>query len=141
MSLADFLDFQLPCAEPGREDDWFIADAITPEELLEQRPRVEAQVGEPLTDAALAEELARRRRAAISACTFDCPMVARRMCLAEGLEADGARHGIRGGYTSRERRIIVRMARERDAGRIPTRKLARLFDEASADRREALNPQ
>lgn len=139
MSAADFVDFELPCTQPGKQDDWFIADALTAEEIEEQRPRIEAQAGRPLSGTEVAEELGRRRRDAMAACTFDCPMVARRRCLAEGLEGEDTRHGIRGGYSARERRIIVRMANERNAGRIPTAKLARLFTEAGAERREALD--
>lgn len=140
MTARDYLDFKLPCTEPGREDDWFIEDTVSPTELEDHRARIQGQLGRSLSDTELAAELTRRRRDAIASCSFDCPLVARRRCLAEGLEGGNAlKHGIRGGYAARERRIMLRMAKEREAGRVPNEALVKLFTQSGAERREALD--
>lgn len=116
MTENQFIHFDLPCTEPGLEDDWFIDHGV----------------------AKLSAE-GRARQDAIRKCYFDCPMKARLLCLDEGLKPENIPHGIWGGYTEAERRAIVSQIRERDKKHPDRKKLARAI--LSQERREALNPK
>lgn len=48
----------------------------------------------------------RRRRKAIQACWWDCPMQRRLLCLDKGLESPNLSHGVWGGYTEAQRQEI-----------------------------------
>lgn len=59
-----------------------------------------------------------RRRRAIQACWFDCPMKARPVCLDVGLQPGPTlEHGIYGGRTEDERQTIVAERDEHERGR------------------------
>jgi hypothetical protein len=132
---ADLRDFNdLPCQDPLRMDDWFIPKdgKLANEEIADVAMRVDDWIHEHIEDlkdlshneldelrekritqAVKAEEAeGRRRRAeAIRSCYLDCPMVARLLCLDEGIK--NPEHGIWGGYPELERRQIAAAVRSR----------------------------
>lgn len=115
--MHQFIQFgdQLPCREPGREDDWFIDHGV-----------------------AKSSEKGKARRRAIQSCYYDCPMQARLLCLDEGLKPENVPWGIWGGYTESERKLIRDQFAERIKEHPDRRKLAKAI--LSNEKREALKP-
>lgn len=151
MRQAQFLQFDLPCTDPERRDDWFIParDPLAPDEEKEIRQQVwidftddsglPAEGVEKAADKAVADriaELKSKRRKAIQSCHFDCPMKARLLCLDEGLKPINLEHGVWGGYTESERRDIATAIRNRKKG-ISTGRAAQII--ISAEKKEALD--
>lgn len=128
----DFTQFELPCTDPERMNDWHISERapLAPEDEEDVRilARMQVRMDDPrateekelkAADRAVNEavtELRARRRQAIASCYYDCPMQARRMCLAEGLKPLNLDHGIWGGYPESERRDVVAAIRRREKG-------------------------
>lgn len=143
-----YAEFDLPCTDPDRMDDWFIGERpqLEPEEraLLEQQAiksfteykvpsaedELERLVAERIADLKL------RRRRAIQSCYFDCPMRARLLCLDDGLKPGNQEHGIMGGYPESERRDIVKAIKAR-TDKMGTMKAAKVI--LSEERKAALN--
>lgn len=146
---AQFLQFDLPCSDPERMDDWFIPERapLAPDEEREIRQRVWAEADvrehgddvEKRADKAVAErtaELKSKRRRAIQSCHFDCPMAARLLCLDEGLKPINLEYGIWGGYPESERRDVATAISNRKKG-MSTGHAAKIV--ISAEKRDALN--
>lgn len=149
MRQAQFLQFDLPCTDPERRDDWFIParDPLAPDEEKEIRQTVwkdaagsaDPDAIEKAADKAVADriaELKSKRRKAIQSCHFDCPMKARLLCLDEGLKPINLEHGVWGGYPETERRDIATAIRNRKKG-ISTGRAAQII--ISAEKKEALD--
>ena len=138
MRQAQFLQFDLPCSDPERQDDWFIPERapLAPEDEAEIRAGFD---DEKLADKAVADkvaELKSKRRKAIQSCHFDCPMKARLLCLDEGLKPINLEHGIWGGYVESERRDVANAIAARKKG-MSTGAAANII--ISAEKKEALN--
>ena len=129
MRQAQFLQFELPCSDPERREDFFIAERgpLPPEEEREIRQQTILRAGpdaipadaEKAADKAVAAKVAdlkSRRRKAIQSCHYDCPMAARLLCLDEGLKPINLEHGIWGGYPESERRDIATAISNRKKG-------------------------
>lgn len=150
MRQTEFLQYELPCATPGRQDDWFIPDRapLAPEDERDIRQAVWADDhGEPeeyvqrQADKAVANkvaELKSRRRKAVQSCRHDCPMAARLLCLDEGLKPINLEFGIRGGYGESERREIATAISKRKKG-MSTGIAARII--VRAEKEEALDAE
>lgn len=63
----------------------------------------------------------RLRRRALEACWADCPMKARLLCLDRGmLEGPTLQYGIYGGYTEKQRQVVIAAIKERNEGKGPS---------------------
>lgn len=157
MAEANLRDFNnLPCTDPLRMDDWFVPPGgkLANEEIADIEIVVDDWISEHLhqlsdltqneldalrdkriSEAVEAEEArGRERRAeAIRSCYLDCPMVARLLCLDEGIKNPNE-HGIWGGYPEAERRQIAAAVRAR--GNDDTRRAAKAL--ISHERQDAL---
>lgn len=106
-----FLDFDLPCTDPEKMDDFFIPDNVTADTIEEY--------------GAEAPELKKRAAEARLLCYDECPMRARLLCLDEGLKERNTSHGIWGGYTETQRSAVLRELADRQRrSRVDRRQLA-----------------
>lgn len=154
MARPDFTQFELPCTDPARREDWHISERypLAADEERDVRllavTGVQMEMGADTTDEleqqaanaavkAATEDLKLRRRKAAEACYYDCPMAARLLCLDEGLKPINLEHGIWGGYPESKRREIADAiaARKKPMSRA---KAARLI--VTEDRRVVIAP-
>ena len=120
---------QSPCTDPTKMDDWYIPDNITADVIAEYALITNVPYGID------ADALKARRDGARQACYYDCPRVARLLCLDEGLRPQNSAYGIWGGYTEGQRRAVIKATEER---KVVRRKLAKAM--IAAETREAAQP-